>query len=829
MKLDFPLQEDAKKTKQQLLDELVALRRRVAVLEAEQRPPSLSNEKLLRQLVSESPTAVAVFDTQMRYLLVSQSWLSSFHLAERTLIGRSHYEVFPNLPEHWKATYQRCLAGALEHCDEDCFVLPDGTVEWLRWQVQPWHQGDGQIGGLVIFSDVITQRKQEQQALQAANQQVINILESITDAFVAFDRDWRYTYVNREAEKLQQTAREDLLGKHVWDEVFPDSRGIVYQELHRAVAEQTSVRLEQFSPQFNRWMEIHAYPSAQGLAVYFRDVSQRKLAEEALQQSEKRLRLALDAGQMGTWEWEIQTHEKHWDAMQYQLFGLEPDTTNLTADTFFERVHPEDLQQVQSTLKSTLQQGGSFALEFRILRPDGSVRWLASQGGVLQDPNGEPKRLIGVNFDITNRKQAEAEREQLLKREQTIRAEAESANRIKDEFLAVLSHELRSPLNPILGWSRLLQTRNLDEAKTKQALETIERNAKVQTQLVEDLLDISRILQGKLNLNICPVDLATIVRAAIETVRLSAEAKAIDLQLIVLEDPARQLAAQTGESQSQSFSGTAACGMVQHSSFQVSGDAARLQQVVWNLLSNAVKFTAPAGKITVRLERVGDQAQLSVNDTGQGIRADFLPHVFDYFRQADGSTTRQFGGLGLGLAIVRHLIELHGGTVKAESRGEEKGATFTVLLPLRNDENPKLHAHFAYCPAFPSQPLRGARILVVDDEVDNLELIRFILEQAGAEVQAVASAPDALQQVQCFRPEVLVADIGMPRVDGCMLLHQIRALSPAQGGKIPAISLTAFAREDDRQRTLAAGFQHHLIKPVDPAELVAVVSRLIQR
>lgn len=837
MQLNFSPTEDATKTKGQLLNELIALRQQIAKLQATQaeHPAQTDcqtvnslegNESLLRQVIQYAPAAIALLDTQMRYLMVSQRWLSDFHLGDRDILGWSHYDVFPNLSDAYKAAHQRCLLGATEQCDEDSLVLSDGTFEWIRWEIQPWHQVDDTVGGLIIFSERLTQHKQAQQALQAANQQVINTLESISDAFVAFDRDWRFTYVNDEAEKFLQTSRHDLLGKHVWHEVFPDSRGVFYQTLHHAIAEQTPVQFEEFSPHFNRWVETHAYPSPEGLAVYFRDISECKQSEEALQQSTERLRLALDAGGMGTWEWDMQANIQYWDATQYRLFGLE-ETTELTTDTFFRLVHPDDLPQVRRSLDTVLQQGGSFATEFRIIRPDGTVRWLASKGGILLNSNGKPQRMIGVNFDISERKQTEAEREQILEREQTVRAEAEAANRVKDEFLAVLSHELRSPLNPILGWSKLLQTRTLSPEKTQQALETIERNAKVQAQLVEDLLDISRILQGKLSLNICPVDLVTTVEAAIETMRLSIDAKALDLQFIVLDAGSRSAPSHQSEiadQLSRSSAQTSDCPVPRRSNFLVLGDVNRLQQVVWNLLSNAVKFTPPTGRIEICLERTKTHARLTISDSGQGIHASFLPHVFEYFRQADSSTTRQFGGLGLGLAIVRHLVELHGGSVKAESHGIGQGARFTILLPLRDKaEEPQTNDSTA---EQPTQPLRNMQILIVDDEADNLELVRFILEQSGATVLAASSAQAALNWLNKSQPDLLVADIGMPEIDGCMLLRQMRRRFSKE---IPAIALTAFAREDDRRRVLAAGFQSHLTKPVDPAELIAVVTNLVQR
>jgi PAS domain S-box-containing protein len=414
------------------------------------------------------------------------------------------------------------------------------------------------------------------------------------------------------------------------------------------------------------------------------------------------------------------------------------------------------------------------------------------------------------------RKQAEAEREELLVREQTARAQAEQANRIKDEFLAVLSHELRSPLNPILGWSSLLLNGTLDAAKTTQALTIIQRNAKLQSELIEDLLDVSRILQGKLNLNVAPVNLVISIREAMETVRLAAEAKSIQVKASLAE----------------------AVGLVL-------GDATRLQQIVWNLLSNAVKFTPEGGQVEISLSSVSSHlslgntegsmtndtglttnyAQITISDTGQGITPDFLPYVFDYFRQADGATTRKFGGLGLGLAIVRHLVELHGGTVRADSSGEGQGATFTLRLPLmptslqanQNERSPQQ-----------SLDLNDIKILIVDDEPDTRDLVAFVLEQQGAQVITATSAHEALFILPQDRPDVLLSDIGMPEMDGYMLIQQIRALAPDQGGQIPAIALTAYAGDTNQQQVLAAGFQKHISKPIEPEELVQAIVALVR-
>lgn len=417
-----------------------------------------------------------------------------------------------------------------------------------------------------------------------------------------------------------------------------------------------------------------------------------------------------------------------------------------------------------------------------------------------------PDQILGISIvvqEITERKQAEAERELLLAREQAARNAAEMANRAKDEFLSVLSHELRTPLNAILGWSQILRSRpQIDPAVITKALETIERNAWGQATLINDLLDISRIITGKLRLDVRSVELIVVVEAAIETIRPAAEAKAIQLRSVL--DPAAG---------------------------PISGDADRLQQVVWNLLSNAVKFTHKGGWVQICLERVNSHVEIVVSDSGQGISSDFLPYVFDRFQQADSKTTRSYGGLGLGLAIVRHLVELHGGSVAVYSTGLGKGATFTVSLPLSairpSDPTERIHPTVDTEVAVSRLPnLYGLHILIVDDEADARELIGAILNQCGAEVSEAASVSEALILLEQLQLDLLISDIGIPTADGYALIRSVRT---GLGSQIPAVALSAYARVEDRTRALAAGFQIHLAKPVNLDELVTVVASLTGR
>ena len=400
-------------------------------------------------------------------------------------------------------------------------------------------------------------------------------------------------------------------------------------------------------------------------------------------------------------------------------------------------------------------------------------------------------------------RRAQEERDQLLASERTARGEAERASRMKDEFLSTLSHELRTPLNAILGWAQILRSGDFDQDETTRGLEVIERNAMIQAQLIEDLLDMSRIVSGKISFDLKQLELSDIVDAAVQTVSLAADEKAISLQVSLDE----------GE-------------------YPVKGDSARLQQVVYNLLTNAIKFTPRGGRVEVELTRFRREVEFVVRDSGQGIKPDFLDYVFDRFRQADASTTRKYGGMGLGLAIVRQLVELHGGSVRAHSEGEGSGAAFTVRLPLNLTEreaDPQPQELVTVAEGVSYSDLRGLKILVVDDEADARELVRVLLRECEATIIAAASFAEALERFEREQPDLLISDISMPEHDGYELLERLLTSGGRRGATIPAIALTAFAREEDRQRSLDTGFQAHVVKPVQAAELISVVASVSGR
>lgn len=519
-----------------------------------------------------------------------------------------------------------------------------------------------------------------------------------------------------------------------------------------------------------------------------------EVSERAVRESESQLLTLVNAVPLLAWMAETDGHIFWYNQRWYDYTGT---TAEQMLGWGWQSVHdPEVLPSVLKSWRASLTSGEPFEMEFPIKSAAGEFRSFLTRVTPLRDEQDRVVRWFGTNTDVEELRRA-------LK-------QAEEANRLKDEFLATLSHELRTPLTSILGWARMLSNRELDEANRLRGLETIERNAKAQSQLIEDILDVSRVITGKLRLEVQAVDLANVIESSIDAVLPAAAAKGIRVQRVL--DSGASL---------------------------VSGDPARLQQVIWNLLSNAIKFTAKEGRVQVKLQRINSHVEIVVSDNGQGISRDVLPFIFERFRQADSSMSRAHGGLGLGLAIVRHLVEMHGGTVAVESPGEDQGATFTVRLPLivvRSFNAAEAHQAERVHPTASGgspldcpQELDGLHVLVVDDEEDTRSLLKIVLEDCGAKVTTAASAREAIRALKKLRPDVLISDLGMPGEDGYALIKKVRALSEHDGGQTPSAALTAYARLEDRMKVLRSGFQIHIPKPVEPAELVAVVANLARR
>ena len=508
----------------------------------------------------------------------------------------------------------------------------------------------------------------------------------------------------------------------------------------------------------------------------------------ALRESRDVLSLAMRGGAMGAWARNLISNEVWWSRELEAIVGLEPGTFGRTEAGFFEVVHDDDRAAVRKAVDDSVEQHSDYIVEFRFRHANGEWRWMEGRGRAVYNDDGTPLTLYGIGIDVTERKRGE-----MALRDAKIAAE--SANELKDQFLATLSHELRTPLNVILGYARLLQTHAVPAEDQQRAFDVIARNAVAQNQLVDDLLDMSRITTGKFRLEPQSVAVATVLGQALEGVKPAVDAKGITLHAAI--DP---------------FAGT------------ISADPGRLQQVFWNVLTNALKFTPAGGRISVSLQRDETNVLVTVNDTGAGISAEFLPFVFEPFRQAGAGFDRAHGGLGLGLAISRQLVELHGGTIEASSPGTGQGATFTVRLPRRRvAEGADATTHPAAVDdrrgAAGRTSLAGVNILLVDDEPDTLTMFRDALAGTGAYVRAVTSGVDALRELESWQPDLLVTDLGLPGMDGYELFRALQQTDRT----FPAVAVSAYARPEDRDRALAAGFINHIAKPIDPPTLVRVL------
>ena len=798
------------------------------------------SEARFRMMADTAPVMIWMSDTDQLGDYFNKVWLD---FTGRTLaqeMGTGWMEsVHPDDLQQCLDTCAVAFDARVECRMEYRLRRSDGEYRWVLGTGVPRYRPDrtfaGYIGSYIDISDrklaeqeraatlsreqaARLQAEETAASLQSAKARITNILESITDAFIAVDSKWNYTYVNNKAIELLGKSEAELIGKNVWD-IFPWAVDLPsYKMVSKALAEKVTVEYEEFVPLWNKWLKVRCYPSDSGLSAYIQDVSDRKQAESALKASEEKLRMLAESNLIGILFGDVDGGITEANDEFLRMVGYRREQLQRGELRWTDITPPEYLPLDESSIAEAKAKGVCTPYEKEYIRPDGS-RISVLLGYVLL---GE-KRQESVAFilDLTERKELEKalhDRAEELAR----------ANRMKDEFLGTLSHELRTPLNAMLGWTQLLRNRKFDEKTTVRALSTIDRNTRSLATLIEDLLDVSQIITGKLSLNLRWVDLISTVEAAIETLAPAMRAKNMEIVTDFDETAGR-----------------------------IFGDSGRLQQVAWNLLSNAIKFTPDGGQVRVALQKVegtsdpGQSAccknlsppsvEIEVSDTGQGIAGEFLPHVFDRFSQADSSTTRSYNGLGLGLALVRHFVEMHGGTVQAESAGKGQGSTFLVRLPIK-----QLHRDGGFSVAGPgefavretlarspvnesfvSSNLSGVRVLVVDRDVDSLDFARTVLEDCGALVETAVSGMEALEAIPWLNPDVLAIDIGMQAEDGEDLIRQVRSRMVHR--EIPAVAFTAAGRVEERVRALRKGFQLHVPKPIDPAELVAVVASLTAR
>lgn len=801
-----------------LLQEVVA--RLWGMIEQARSLQALQNSELrFRTLADNIPQLVWIADANGWIFWYNQRWFDYTGKTLEEMQGWGWQHV--HHPDHLERVVQR-FRRSIELGDvwEDTFPLRkwDGQYGWFLSRAIPICDEQGTVLQWFGTNTDITERKQTEAALQQSEDRY---RMAITSARLG---TWDWDLMTNELRWDEQckamfgvSPEADVCIEQFYQALHPADRDrlskIVQQSLNPASggSYDTEYRTVGLEDGVERWVAAkgQAYFAADGQAVRFigtvleiTDAKQREAerqrAEALLRDQQERLQAALLAAGTGTFRWDIRTNALDWDNNVDRLFGLGSQQTVSSLDALIQLIHPGDRPEVIHRCTQCATVGATFDVDCRVLHPDASIHWLSGKGKTFLDEMGKPAYVTGAFVDITPLQQQTEE----LKR----------INRLKDDFFSALSHELRTPLNPILGWTKLLQGQSLTPEQVNQALEAIERNVKHQIALVNDLLDVSSVLQGKMQLNFQPVELSLLLTNVVQTVQFAAQAKLIRLHFTAPEP------------------------------IYTMGDSDRLRQVFWNLLSNAIKFTPEGGRVGVELVCVLDNlasvageleggnpalstsyAQIRIVDNGIGLDPDFLPHVFDHFRQAEGGSTRRYGGLGLGLAIVRHLIELHGGTVTAASEGLGQGATFTVKLPLFGNSTP---SQLMPSPPNSLNSLAGLQILVVDDEPDNLELIRFLLSEEGAVVTTALSPEAALQWLHQSSPDLLISDIGMPGMDGYELIQQVRALPSQQSRLTPAIALTAFAQASDQKRAIAAGYQAYLAKPVDPAHIIETILQI---
>ena len=808
----------------------------------------LLQQQDFKTLFDSTLDAIMVADDDRVYVAVNEAACKLLKAPESAILGRTISDFLPaEKRELSEARWPRFLQeGQIE--GEQEMVCYDGSRCFVEFRSRA-NFVPGQH--LSVLRDV-TDRHQAEVELLQSNQQIIAIMESVSDVVLAFDHEWNFLYANSQSQPILGRPRHELIGKNLWKE-YPETVGTVFEEgYRRAAREGVPVHFQGYVPNFASWVEAHVYPAATGVTVYIRDVNDRKRGEDNLRflsEAGAVLASSLDYDHIIDNLAELAiSYIADWCAIDVvdegqikRLSVVHKDAAKIEFAHEFRKRYPpklEELSGVPQVIRTgepqlwpeisdeLLEQSApdpqwlemmrSMGLKSIILVPLIARGQTIGAMTLVREKSGRSYNQsdLVVAQELARRASGAVENGRLFRNMTNALRTAEDATRARDEFLAIVSHELKTPMTPILGWIGILKDKasQSDPETLRHAMEVIERNVHSQSQLVNDLLDISRIVTGKLRLNIKPVDVAEIVGYAVETVRPAADAKAVEIVLRI------------------------ASGLP-----TIMADGDRLQQVAWNLISNAIKFTPTLGVVVVTVQSVESTVELEVRDTGQGMNRDFLPFVFDRFRQGDSSSTRAHGGLGLGLSIARNLVELHGGTISVDSAGIGSGSTFRARFPQRiaqvasrasesigpsERETDALENNGATNSA---ATLSGMRVLIVEDMDDSREMLAALLRHQGAQVRDAGNAREGMEILKQWRPDAIVCDIGMPEEDGYSFIKRVRALPKEQGAETPALALTAYGRVEDRLKALASGFQSHIVKPAKPKDLALTLASITGR
>jgi PAS domain S-box-containing protein len=786
------------------------------------------SEERLRITFASIGDAVLVTDEQGRITRLNPVGEKLTGWRQADAIGRPIQDIFVIVNEETRQPAPHPVEQVLREgvvaalANHTVLISKAGEETPIDDSAAPVRANDGRLlGTVLVFRDISERRQVERERAARARltRELAAIVESSDDAIVSKNVDGMVTGWNRAAEQMYGYAADEAVGQSV-RLIVPED--LLHEEESVLQRIRRGERVEHFETRRRRkdgstvHVSITVSPirddsgAVIGASKVARDITARKQTEmeramllesertarQNLEVAVQQLQTALHAGRMGTWEYALRTGALKWSPGLEAIHGYPSGTFPGTFEAFRNEIHPEDRERVLRAIADAGERGRDHHVEYRIIRADGAVRWVQGIGQVVVGEDARAERMIGVCMDITERKQMDQQRAEVLEQEQRARAELDHASRLKDEFLAVLSHELRTPLNAVLGYAHLLGSGALPAERVDHALQAIQRNAQAQARLVESLLDLSRIMAGKLELDLEHLDVSALIDAAVDVVRPEAEAKQIALNVVMPSKVPRLV-----------------------------GDGGRLQQVLWNLLSNAIKFTPSGGRIDVLAAQQDGEVTVSISDTGQGITPAFLPYVFDRFKQADGNKHRSPTGLGLGLALVREMVHAHGGTVVAESPGDGQGSTFTVRLPL----SPTLQSELVRPRAAQTtiESLPRIDILIVDDDGDVRDLLGLLLQSHGAVVRTATSAAEALDAIARQTPDVLLADVGMPEEDGYSLIRKVRAHEQRHNAaRLPAIAVTAYATSADREQALAEGYDWHIPKPVDPQTLARAISKV---